>query len=216
MSEQSIIEITQKLGEAYKSYKKGEKEKDSYRKEFFKLADQEVDKHRDLTLDLHRLYGPSEEEARNRAQSYWPHLHIEEVRAIEDGYFELIVSGLPEYQPYSFVNPEDKQFYRRQAVAGSLQLDDELLKTRDSELYLRVTYVSGLEWLAEFLSDLGVEADDLEAEIESASLTYDLPRSLKSLDQIDEEDLAELKQYMYQGPPQIKLAPPRKAKPEEL
>lgn len=41
-------------------------------------------------------------------------------------------------------------------------------------------------------------------------------RQLKQLDEISGEDMAALADYLYEGKPQIKLAPPRKAKPEEL
>lgn len=39
---------------------------------------------------------------------------------------------------------------------------------------------------------------------------------LRDLDEIEDEDAAELAEYMYSEAPTMRLAPPRKAKPEEL
>ena len=41
-------------------------------------------------------------------------------------------------------------------------------------------------------------------------------RQLRPLDELEPEELAELQDYLYAGKPRVKLAPPRKAKPEEL
>jgi hypothetical protein len=181
---ETIEEITKKLGEADKQEKKGKKDREKYRAKFFQIATKRAG---DPATFTGRVYGPTEAEARARAEQYYPAC---EVTAIEgqDGdedYYGVILQEKPEFQPYTYVNPEDGQVYRRQVVAGSTMFDDELLEERDPDLYERVT-------------------------------KEETKRVLRDQGEIDAEDLAKLSEYIYEGPPQIKLPAPRKAKPEEL
>jgi hypothetical protein len=92
----------------------------------------------------------------------------------------------PEKQPFVFVNPLDKKVYRKQVVAGGTFVDEEKLRREDPKLWERITFVPEPE-----------------------------PR-IKSSDELDPKDYAKMQKYVYPGPPQIKLAAPRKAKEHEL
>lgn len=92
----------------------------------------------------------------------------------------------PEKQPFVFVNPLDKKVYRKQVVTGGTLLDEEKLQREDPELWERITFVPEPE-----------------------------PR-IKSSEDLDPDDYAKMQKYVYPGPPQIKLAAPRKAKEHEL
>lgn len=61
--------------------------------------------------------------------------------------------------------------------------------------------------------------DDEELKIQDPDLWYRVTeptRVLKPLEELKPDELAELQGFMYPGPLQVKLAQPRKAKPEEL
>jgi hypothetical protein len=92
----------------------------------------------------------------------------------------------PEKQPFVFVNPLDKKVYRKQVVAGGTFVNEEKLQREDPELWKRITFVPEPE------------------------------PQIKSSDELDPKDYAKMQKYVYPGPPQIKLAAPRKAKEHEL
>jgi hypothetical protein len=75
--------------------------------------------------------------------------------------------------------------FERQIVSGALLLDDERLKEEDPELWEKVTYVP------------------------------EPKRTLRPLDQLDAQLVAELQEYMYEGPPTVKLPAPKKIKEED-
>jgi len=76
--------------------------------------------------------------------------------------------------------------YQKQIVAGSIMFDDKRLKNDHPDIYNKVTFIPEPE------------------------------RQLKPFEEIDDELLAILQDYIYEGKPIVKLAAPRKAKQEEL
>lgn len=91
-----------------------------------------------------------------------------------------------EFKPFTFINHEDGMVYQKQIVAGSIMFDDERLKRDHPDIYDKVTFVPEPE------------------------------RQLKPFEEIEDELLPILQDYIYEGKPVVKLAAPRKAKPEEL
>jgi hypothetical protein len=164
------------------------------------------------------IYGPTKEEAVKRCELYYPaHIVINiDPSTDEEGKWYVLLEELPQFKPYTYVNHKDSKVYRRSITKGSLQLDDVLLRERNPNLYARVTEVPNREWLTDLLYEANVPKDEIDELIDSFSLGTGANRELKSFDAIDPEDLALLKEYMYETKPQAKLTAPRKAKPEEL
>lgn len=98
----------------------------------------------------------------------------------------VIVEEDPALTPFIYVNPEDGMVYQRQVVEGSPMLDDERLQEEAPDLWEEITYIPEPE------------------------------RKLKPLDTLTGEQLAALQPFLYSAKPSVKLAAPRKAKPEEL
>lgn len=182
-----LNEVSKKLGEFYKEWKEAEKAKNTYKAEFFEALTEKIRYEAQPQVQVVRVYGPTEEEARSRLAKYYPGGHIKAVDGQDgtEGYWGAVLEEDPDYVPYTFINPEDQMVYSRQVVAGKLNFDDELLKKRDPELYERVTYIPQ-------------------------------DRQLRNLSELDDEDIAAVQEYIYEGKPIIKLGSPRKAKPEEL
>jgi hypothetical protein len=180
-----LSEVSRSLGEAYRTWKSSGVEKDKLRKEFFETATQAVTE-RGLQTHINHIYGPTMDEAKERAAIYYPAWKILEVSNREDGFFEFLFEELPEYKAFTYVNSEDGYVYARQVSTGGINLDDDRLREENPDLYEAVTYEPKVK------------------------------RQLKSLDELTDEQIVQIQQYMYEGKPTTKLAAPRKAKPEEL
>lgn len=107
--------------------------------------------------------------------------------AVEEGSgYSVRMQENSEFKPFTYVNHEDGMVYQKQIVAGSIMFDDERLKRDHPDIYDKVTFVPEPE------------------------------RQLKPFEEIEDELLPILQNYIYEGKPIVKLAAPRKAKPEEL
>ena len=100
--------------------------------------------------------------------------------------FDVHIKENPEFKPFTFVNPEDGMVYQKQVVAGAVMFDDERFKQDYPDLYNVVTYVP------------------------------EPKRELRPLEDLSDEQISILQEYIYEGKPVIKLAAPRKAKEDEL
>ena len=100
--------------------------------------------------------------------------------------FDVHLKEDPKYKPFSYVNPDDNMVYQKQVVAGPVMFDDEKFQKDHPDLFEIVTYVP------------------------------EPKRELKPLDELTDEHLAVLQDYIYEGKPIVKLAAPRKVKEDEL
>jgi hypothetical protein len=100
--------------------------------------------------------------------------------------FDVRIKENPEYMPFTFVNHEDGMVYQKQVASGAVMFDDERSKQDHPMLYEVVTHVP------------------------------EPKRELRSLDDLSDEQIAIIQDYIYEGKPTIKLAAPRKAKEDEL
>jgi hypothetical protein len=100
--------------------------------------------------------------------------------------FDVRLKENADYKPFTFVNPEDGMVYQKQIVSGTIMFDDERFKQDYPELYDIVTYTP-------------------EPKVE-----------LRPLNELSDEQIAIIQDYVYEGKPVIKLAAPRKAKEDEL
>ena len=103
-----------------------------------------------------------------------------------DNGFDVRIKENPEYIPFTFVNHEDGMVYQKQVAAGPVMFDDERFEKDHPTLYHVVTHVP------------------------------EPKRQLRSLDDLSDEQIAIIQDYIYEGKPTIKLAAPRKAKEDEL
>lgn len=182
MSNQSLLEITKKLGEAYTENKKWDKSKSEYRVEFFKIAKEQ---HGILAEKIVNVPATSLAEAIASAEKQYPTWTPLSATESNEG-FDVRVRENPDYMPFTFVNPEDGMVYQKQVVAGSVMFDDERFKEDHPKLYDVVTYVP------------------------------EPKRELRPLDDLSDEQIAVIQDYVYEGKPVVKLAAPRKAKEDEL
>lgn len=179
--------VTERLGKQYDRWKKYEGKKDEEKLDFFELATaQESAK----TLATQRvvLSRPlSEEDARAYLAKYYPRWNIATLGYSDGNITRALLVEDPKLKTTSFVNPRDGRVYTRQVDNGPAMLDDERLLAEDPDLYAKVTIKT--PW-----------GDPV----------------LWPLDQLPDATLAQVQKYIYTGKPRVKLAAPRKAKPEEL
>jgi hypothetical protein len=128
----------------------------------------------------------SYESAEELAHSQYPRYRVIKVVKGDDNLWVITMEEDPALKPFVYVNRDDKMVYQRQVVEGSPMLDDERLQEEAPELWEEITYVPEPE------------------------------RKLKSFDQLSAEQLAAVQPFLYSAKPSVKLAAPRKAKPEEL
>jgi hypothetical protein len=102
------------------------------------------------------------------------------------GGFDVHLKEDPKYKPFSYVNSDDNMVYQKQVVAGPVILDDERLKKDNPTLYEEVTYMP------------------------------EPKRELRPLNELSDEQIVILQDYIYEGKPVVKLAAPRKIKEDEL
>lgn len=183
MNKEAAVEVTSRLGEAYRAWKSSEKEKDEYRKRFFELADEALEG--TTVLERVEVEAESAEEALAQVEKRFPQWRVQDIRSLNNGWFQVIIEEDPSLRPYQFVNPDDGQVYSRQVSSGTMHLDEERLQADDPELFEAVTYIPQ-------------------------------ERQLRSLEELEPEQVARLQEYLYEGRPRVKLAPPREAKPEEV
>lgn len=100
--------------------------------------------------------------------------------------FDVHLKENPKYKPFSYANPDDGMVYQKQVVAGPVMFDDEQFEKDHPMLYHVVTHVP------------------------------EPKRELKPLDQLSDEQIAIIQDYIYEGKPTVKLAAPRKIKEDEL
>lgn len=174
--------VTTKLGEAYRQWKDGEKEKEKLRKKFFDLARQENSKNlaqKSITIDTQ-----NEDEAREYIAREYPTWDVEKLEEKNNGY-RAIIRESPNYRDFVFSNDDDGYVYRYQVTEGATLVDDERLQSEQPDLW-----------------------ESISAEV--------VTRVLKPLDELTDDQLAKLQDYVYKGKPQVKLAPPRPIKDEDL
>lgn len=188
----TLLEITKDLGDAYKRWKSGEKDKEARRKEFFAEATKEAAAGTLAQKTVQVAEGvETEEEARAWVGRQYPTWNVIDFDFDEDE--EVLLALLeenPEYIERVFINPEDGTVYTKNVTSGSPYLDEEQLQAENPELWERIS--------------------------EEPPPPPPPPRRLLPSEKIDPDDLALMEKYMYPPQPQVKLLAPRKVKDEEL
>lgn len=217
MMTEELRDVTAKLGMDYKQWKEGEKAKNKAREEFFKLATQAIPA---LEERVVTITADSEEAAREEIERIYPRHRLDDIRPLSPGAsdWEAIIIENPALRKFTYVNPSDGMVYERQVSDGSPGLDDERLKAENPDLYARVTTVPNEDWIKDVMYHCGVVTINVDEEFNKYLRTLDgaPERTLRDLDSLEDKDLAELADYIYEGKPTVKLAAPRPAKEEEL
>lgn len=210
----TLDDITTELGKAYKTWKSGEASKNKLKDEFFEVA---LAQHGDLEEKYVVVEAESESEARARAVQYYPTFAVDDLQPHEDeGKWEVILTELPKFKTFSHVNPDDGMLYRRQISAGPILLDDERLWKEKPDLWRQVMEIPNREMIRNVMYECNVDHTEIDEKLEELWDAYDGPRVLKDFESMDPDTLSAVQDYVYQGPPTIKFAPPKKAKPEDL
>lgn len=211
-------DITKRLGVAYKKWKGGETEKDKVRKEFWAAIEEAATAEPEEKLveidpdDFPDGNGEDDLLGEYIAREY-PAWDLDEYQQNGAGRIEAILILKPEFKAMTYVNPDDGMVYQRQFVNGSPVLDDERLQDEQPDLWIEITEIPNYEFIVALLPSEHDGADDVQTWIDER---WDGPRTLKSLDSLPDETLALVQPYIHPGKPSVKLAAPRKAKPEEL
>lgn len=186
----NLLQCTTDLGASYKRWKIEEKAKNDDKEEFFALATEACISRGLRTqwvlIDLNEE-APSTTVEHVIAREH-PLWEIEErPLGTLDGTYHVVLTENPDLKAFTYVNVDDGMVYSRQISQGSLMLDDERVQLVDPALWEEIIYE--LPWGAV---------------------------TVRPIETLPAEIVARLQKYMYTGKPTVKLAAPRKAKPEEL
>lgn len=214
----SLDEIAAYLGEVYFIEKDAKAERENYRGKFFEAATATFSPEKLAQKTVVVPQDVQTEEARAAyARTY--NVGWEVVSVNDDG---VVIREDPALKPYQIIvpveglvdskkNPQPGYSISRSVASGSLTLDEERIMALDFDLYLRVTIVANYDLLYRLLYQAGAEVEAIDKRLDESSL----PRVLRSLDDLSDEDRAEVQQYTYEGPRQVKLLV-RYAKEEEI
>lgn len=217
-------EIITELAPAYHEWKGGEKSKNQLKTEFFDAITEylsESGEQADMLVTVRAQDAESAIENAEKLNPAWVAVDQREGEGENDGFWEIILEERPEYQ--AFTIEHDGHVWGRQVADGGTLLDDERLQVEDPELWTAVTeyphqklvedvaYESGTDPSEKEFTRVGFQ-EGFDGYIEWQCERHGLKRSLKSTDEIEDELLAKLKEYMYPGPPTIKLPAPKKVK----
>jgi hypothetical protein len=210
MSDRTPKEIIEDLAPAYKGWKGNEKDKEKYRKEFLAAVTEELETG-DLAETVVAINESDEAKAQVLAEKMYPSYRVVEGRPNPDhkDSWEFIIQEDPAYKDYTI--EFDGQIWGRQIVSGSTYLDDEALKEDNFDLWSEVTEFPNEEFVMCVAYEAGANPELADEMVSSLAEKFGLGRSLKPLNSLDAEILAQLQPYLYEGKPSVKLPPPKKA-----
>jgi hypothetical protein len=211
--------ISADLGEVYFIEKDAKTERERLRGEFFKAATATFSPER---LAQKTVIPPPDVQTEEASRAY-AELYNTGWTVVEYRPGQVVIREDPSLKPYQKIieieggvkdgKGQEHPGYSisRSITGGSLSLDEERISTLDPELYERVTQVAYYDTLARLLYDLSVNPDDIDRRLNSSNL----PRVLRSLDDLDDKDREAVKQYTYESARSAKLLV-RYAKEEEI
>jgi hypothetical protein len=206
-------EIITELAPAYNEWKGGEKSKNKLKTEFFEAITEHLAEAAEPAEDLLTVHGyADEEQAITEVEKQRPGWKVDAVRPLPDTThsWEVIVVEDPAFMPFTI--EYEGQVWGRQIAEGSTMLDDERLAEEDPELWKAVSAYPMQSFVEDLAYEAGTDHREVEAYVEKKYQEAGMSRSLKSMDEIDDELLPRLQEYTYVGPPTIKLPAPKKVK----
>lgn len=126
--------ITGRLGERYRKAKESERELKESRAEFFKACDEIVAEQTLAQMVVHISAGAGDD-LDTYVSIYYPgYKFIEELDTKN-----IWIEENPSYKPYAHVDSESGLVYKREITQAGPSLDDEKLRTKDPDLWKRIT-----------------------------------------------------------------------------
>lgn len=211
MSEGTLNQICDDLCDAYFIKKDAEKEQAQLRVEFFDKATEES-----ASQPLAQKVYFSNTSDPEQVLKYNPGWRILDTTKKTKGGWKFSLEEDPTFKEYVHIIRRSKDFgyhIKRSIVSGSPVLDDERLRNEQPDLWHSITEQPLHFILVDFATECGVDdPDQIAAEFAVKSF---LPRTLLSLEHLDDELRHKIKPYLYEAQPMTKLLI-RKAKKEEL
>lgn len=211
-----LVELTTDLGETHALKKESTAELEQLRKDFFdeatKACAAKALARKTATLELEGLPIEEAQALIYRKNPGWTIVEVQE----DEGGFKAILEEDPAFADFVFINPEDKQVYRRQRVDGTMVLDDEMCQGSDPDFWYEITTWRDYDALAELIYESGVDHTEIEERIDAWAEQVGWPRTIKPIEEWTDNQMKRAEPFLYQKAPTLKLAAPRKAKPEEL
>lgn len=214
MEKAKLDSLVLELGEVYFIRKEADDEQKRYRDEFFEAATEEASEGSLARLVVQVPQDvTSEDEARTYAEQYYPGYLANEVTHKEGGGWSVSIEENPTLTTFEYAVEVDGGVkdakgkshpgYRivRTSRAGSVVLDDERLREKDPDLWEAITTIDNYDLIADMLYHANVDHEDIHPLINS----YDFPRVLKPIEDLDPKDVEKIKPYMHEGPRSVAL-----------
>lgn len=211
-------EVVADLAPAYKEWKDGEKAKEKLKKEFFTGITKWIKENGEPEEDYLIVIGADEEAAIEAAEKERPGWIVEAVRPyraegdeeqVPDAWEAIVVEN-PEFMPYTI--EFSGKVYGRQIVEGPSMLEHERIEEEDPELWKRVAKYPMQKVFEQVAFEANIPLREIDGYVERVLEENGVKRQLVSLDEMSDKDAGSLQQYMYLGPPSVKLPAPTKAK----
>lgn len=223
--------ITKEFGLEYSAAKSSDKKMKQLQREFFDAATEMLSQQ---SLARKTVEVPEGANAEWLEQHYPGWKVVSSLRpGKEPDIWEAVLEEDPAKLAFTYVNPDDHMVYARTTAQGTPMLDDERLRDEDPELWEQISDYPepwfGLvrdamkeAFTAGANIDHGLNRVDSLYEINSRGLVANflrdrgIERVLKPIDELTDEQLQALQDYLVPAPVTVRLVPPRKAKQEEL
>lgn len=129
---------TRQLGEAYRRWKDAEKDKNVARDRFFRAVTEELEQEVPPQV-VERIEASDDEQALRVAQRRFIRHRVVDVGRVSDTEYDVVLEEDASLRPYTYVNPDDGNVYRRIISEGAPVLDDEALRDERPELWEAIT-----------------------------------------------------------------------------
>lgn len=224
--------ITKEFGLEYSAAKSSDKKMKQLQREFFDAATEMLSQQ---SLARKTVEVPEGANAEWLEQHYPGWKVVSSIRPGEEpDTWEAVLEEDPAKLAFTYVNPDDHMVYARTTAQGTPMLDDERLRDEDPELWEQISDYPE-PWLGLVQAAIKDALEEVEvaglAKVGRVDLLYKLnpgvlaanflrdqgvERALKPIDELTDEQLQAIQDYLVPAPVTVRLVPPRKAKQEEL
>lgn len=219
-TDRSLIDITLDLGINHEVSKTSKSELEKSRGEFFDAATQTLETGilAKRTVEAPKALGGHRDLIETWAERWHPGWRVIATDDSEDNPAVQLEED-PSLKKFTFVNPDDGKVYTRNAIQGNPSLDDEQLKLDDPDLWVRISNpvpYPELDRLQEFCEFMDISYPDMMGWVQTKESGTDWPRVLIPIEEMSNEDFAQIEKYLVPAPISLRLESPRKAKPEDI
>lgn len=215
----NLTYITEELGKWHATSKESKKELDKRKDEFFDAITDHLNVNKSSLSSRTVLY-PHDLVDISKVEEWVKTYHpgwVMVSHTLRDYGIVLQIQEDPAFKKFVYINPRDKKVYQRNVVQDPTYLDTDKLKEDHPDVWLKITEPiehPGEDLLLEFCTgDLHYAA---KAWIEQRKKSVDWPRNLVDLENVTDQDLSVVGEYMIPGKLKLRLESPRKATTDEL